>query len=730
MSPVSRLIPKVSDGKTGITRTYLPLVFTLLLSIFVAIYGESFYEICRGYYSGNYNGLIVSSLTLGVFVRTVLLFIISFLIFLFIYKYYQRIFRFTYKFRYPLALLILAFFTTLEISGSSVACWIPYLNETAMESGTLFGIPRAIRSDEWLVNLPTFLSQAFNDYASSSAILRGAETNTTMPTSAPSWSLATFFHPFQWGYLLFGTAKGVAFDWTSSKLALILVSFECAMLYTRRNKMLSAAAAVMLSFSPLILWWNTGSVLIFGQGLVLSLYHFLHSNSIGKRVFISAIMAWLAGCYLMLLYPAWQVPFFFIFSLFGIWVVMGYRKETRTTSRPEGVFAPKRDLAILVLSCIAVTAMLLFVFFSAADALLATTSTAYPSGRISTGGNLLPTLFSYGSSLILPLSLDQINSSELSTMFTLFPIGFVAGCIRIYKSKGKDVLTTLLVVLEAVFLLYGILGFPEWLSRITLFSHVPTARLLFPLGSIDIILVIRAISQTEKKKSLRKASYILPVIVSFVIYALCLAGASFEIFFAGKIALFIALILVVSTALASLTDGIASSHRCFVASVCVVLLVSGVCVNPIQKGLGPLVDNELYSTVEEISSTSNGELWLAEDSIALGNFCIAAGAPTINSVNAYPNLERWQTLDPEGNAEQVYNRYAHIVVSLSHTDTVFTLIQDDAFRIDLNWGDLQTLDVKYLITPKDHPQNPTENIELEPEAKVDGYNIYKIKYLD
>ena len=42
------------------------------------------------------------------------------------------------------------------------------------------------------------------------------------------------------------------------------------------------------------------------------------------------------------------------------------------------------------------------------------------------------------------------------------------------------------------------------------------------------------------------------------------------------------------------------------------------------------------------------------------------GAKTVNSVNVYPDLDKWHVIDPNGQYEEVYNRYAHILVDFQN----------------------------------------------------------------
>ena len=81
----------------------------------------------------------------------------------------------------------------------------------------------------------------------------------------------------------------------------------------------------------------------------------------------------------------------------------------------------------------------------------------------------------------------------------------------------------------------------------------------------------------------------------------------------------------------------------------------------------------------------------------------------------------------KGDYAEIYNRYAHIIISLQNdTDTEFSLQQDDAFQVILNWEDVDKLDVSYILTQKEYPASPSEGIELTLLAQNNGYNIYSV----
>ena len=105
---------------------------------------------------------------------------------------------------------------------------------------------------------PFTFSQYYNDsgqYPYFSETIRGTLTDTFIAYGLPSWNICTIFRPFVWGYLLFGPARGLSFFWVVRLLALFLVSFEFAMVYTKGNKWLSLAAGMLIAFAPTVQWW-------------------------------------------------------------------------------------------------------------------------------------------------------------------------------------------------------------------------------------------------------------------------------------------------------------------------------------------------------------------------------------------------------------------------------------------------------------------------------------------
>ena len=158
-----------------------------------------------------------------------------------------------YKYRFWIAGIIFVLCVLFRMNGSSISCWNGYIgNET---TGIVLGKNRGIRSDEWAVFTPMGMSQYYNDFASTSTIIRGTESDVYIVYGQPVKDINIIFRPFQIGYLFLNQEMGLSFFWCGRFIALLLVTFEFGMLITNKNKKLSLVLAIMIALSPTVQWW-------------------------------------------------------------------------------------------------------------------------------------------------------------------------------------------------------------------------------------------------------------------------------------------------------------------------------------------------------------------------------------------------------------------------------------------------------------------------------------------
>lgn len=238
----------------------------------------------------------------------------------------KYIYRFIYRYRFALAFATFAVCVVLQLHGSSMGMWNYYLysgDEPSRFQEPLFGMQRAIRSDEWNVFTPLAMSQEFNEYGTVNAIARAWPTDMLTIYNQPAWDITMIAKPFYWGYLLFGSAYGLSWFWAGRMIALFLVTFELFMLLTKGKKGYSVMAAFLIAFAPAVQWWFAINffveMLVAGQLAILMIYHFMNTDHLLKRHFMhlySHYAAW--HTFLHCTRHGWsRSSMYFLFSQYG-----------------------------------------------------------------------------------------------------------------------------------------------------------------------------------------------------------------------------------------------------------------------------------------------------------------------------------------------------------------------------------------------------------------------------
>jgi hypothetical protein len=87
-------------------------------------------------------------------------------------------------------------------------------------------------------------------------------------------------------------------------------------------------------------------------------------------------------------------------------------------------------------------------------------------------------------------------------------------------------------------------------------------------------------------------------------------------------------------------------------------------------------------------------------------------------------MELWAKLDPDGEKEEIYNRYAHIVATLTKEETDMELYQTDVINLDLSYHDLEKIGIDYIFAKK--PVESQEDVAFEALYQEAGCHIYKV----
>lgn len=568
-------------------------------------------------------------------------------------------------------------------------------------------------------------SQSFDGFKYFSDLVRGTSTDVFIIYGLPVLNIVQIFRPFQLGFLFLGLAKGLSFFWCGRFIALFLVTFEFLMLLTDKKKLLSFIGAIMVLLAPIIQWWfavnGIVEIFVFGELAIILLDKFMRNNNLKKRILYLLGLIICAGGYLLVFYPAWQIPMFFVFLALAIWVIVKNRKEFKFNFK---------DVIAVIVAILIFAGLMLYIFYNSWDTIKTTLNTVYPGQRVRTGGGEFTQFVDYIKDVFLPSRAEGLESNECESaaFFGLFPMGIILSIYLIDRKNKKDLSLILMLIVYAFLAFWMMFGFPEIIAKLTLMSHSTALRAYLAVGFLDILLLIKSMSLIEKPFKKRWA-IIFALFISCILVYLCELCNKDYLGFKNCLVL-----LAMCTYLIYFIFRFNSKYGkfFFTIGIVAVMIVSGFRVNPIRTGVDVIYDSDIIKAVQEINSEEQGK-WITADVFHFAsNYILMAGVPVINSTNTYPDLERWELIDEEKEYEDIYNRYAHITVNLYQDETEiqdkFILTFADSFTVNLTPEDLETLDVKYIFTTSDFESMSSDDIEFEEVYNDYGYKIYKLNY--
>ena len=646
-------------------------------------------------------------------------------------------FELIYKYRFVLSFLLLIMLVSFKISGSSMGCWKLFLGDG--ESGIRLGEPRVWRSDEWGTLTPLCFRQQYNTlgaYNRYSQTLGSILTDNMLVYGQPSWDILTLFRPFYWGYLFFGSERGLSWFWCSRLIVLFLSWFELGMLITDGQKKLSVMLSVCVSFAPFLQWWfainGLVEMLIYGACFVLGSNYLVSRAFNPRKIAVAVGMAVCAVGYVLTFYPTWMVPVAWGFVPLFLWVVIW--KFNRNVLRRVDVVP---WLLIFVITAAGLTVLAV----TSWDVIKAELNSVYPGNApSSSGGTGLWWMMKYPISLVSRFSMNELIV-ENSSIICFAPAGVILALWVIIKEKKKDPLLILLLGMNLFLAWYYCVGIPKWLAKILLLSFVNSNRGPQVLGFLRLTLFVRAVALKEKAPK-RWLAVLAAVISSAVPMRLALGftkyepgGLRYEYFdTAEKIVVVWAILAVVFYLLYRARK---SKYTMAVLGVCTVVLASSIWINPVAKGVPEITKSETMQQIRDLVKEDPKAIWLVVDmAYPATNIPAMAGADCLNTTQTYPQKTRWEMLDQEGECEDIYNRYCHIRASLG-SKTMLELVSTDYVEVTLSPEDLKKLNIRYIVSTNDFDERiaaGTTNIFTDSGIEFQKYyegaqlSIYRCVY--
>ena len=151
-------------------------------------------------------------------------------------------------------------------------------------------------------------------------------------------------------------------------------------------------------------------------------------------------------------------------------------------------------------------------------------------------------------------------------------------------------------------------------------------------------------------------------------------------------------------------------RRLTAATLCLLSILSGAFVNPVQMGLAMVNDLPPVALVASANLPDDTVIaveanWPDPDAL------LFTGKRILNSTFPYADPEKWRVVDPEGRWEEIWNRLCHVSLSVG-VQTDFNLQDGDHIAVTLTQDDLRLLGTRVLLTKKEYP-------DLKPVAAGD-----------
>lgn len=240
---------------------------------------------------------------------------------------------------------------------------------------------------------------------------------------------------------------------------------------------------------------HLGDVVFYSLAIMVLIHHFFNTKSVIKKIgLVSLLVASIIG-FVLVIYPAFQVPFAYLILGFFIIEFVNYLKKKKFHLI---------DFTLITTTLIASLGVIGWTLYRSSDALKLTLNTLYPGHRESFGGNFPISHFSdLFLSFIIPFKIPSfINQVEASSSIgLLIPILVLIPFLFFMKNLKENYFGIFMSIYTFFLFIYTFVGVPKILAKVTLFTYVTSARSWQALSVISVFASIWLISYLWREKN-------------------------------------------------------------------------------------------------------------------------------------------------------------------------------------------------------------------------------------
>lgn len=624
------------------------------------------------------------------------------------------------QWRFLIAIITLFFIMLFKLNGSSIGAWDQIITEKqdTQQSSVLVGKARWVRSDEWNVQTPFYLSQAATGNKVINNMFTPDGQNMIIAYNSPVKDLTVIGKPFNWGFLFLSRDYGLSWYWGVKLIGLFLLAFEMGLILTKHNRYLALIAAFWITLSPAVMWWfmqHVGDLVYFTLAILVGIYNYFYYYERFK-VKLAMLLLTLTSVigFVLVIYPAHQVMFgyFILFNLIAYCIHFWGKVKLK-----------QYDWIMWGIGILAVIGILGHFVLRAWPALKIVLNTAYPGKRISIGGGgTVANLALYLTNWLIPFrDVNFLNNCEISLFYNFFPVILLCSPFIFYRYFKENIIGFMLLLFTLFNLLWQFIQFPNWFAKVSLLSYVTYQRALLTFSFGAMLLSIWFINYIWEHKPIK---FVYLVILSILIagyYVYTIYHTPMVHYFGprGVIVSVVSFTLIVATILFR-------KKWLFAFVMLGVILISSITVNPINVGTRAIYNKVLTQRILKIAHNDPKARWIGEGQ--LSNFIPGLGVKSFNATVFTPDLKTLRRIDKSRLNETIYNRYAHQVVNITNLPSSFHLDYPDQFTLNLNQKQLPKFNIDYIVGKTDLVNLTTvsQYFKLIYGPDKDGYRIYRV----
>ena len=610
-------------------------------------------------------------------------------------KIFDNIIDFVIKFRYLIALIVFVICVLFKVSGSSIGTYddvIP-LKEDESVNYVIFGKSKPIRSDEWQIMTPYSFSQVYNDFKIDSEYLGLDGQNMIICFNSPVKDITILGKPLVWGYMLLGVEYGLSWYWCSKTILFILFGYEILYILTK-NKKLSLFGSLLIILGPSTQWWfapHMPDVVLWFMVLFTMVYYLFSSEKTWLKNLLVLLIPFVALEYVVALFPSFQVGFGYFLVI--IFLAVMYRDGNKFYSKKENY------IRVFIIG-LASVGLIGYFLVNNMDALKLLNNTVYPGKRVSLGGfwsvkNLFTDLgtpfLGYTDTILYGNQCEDSTNIHFGMFFVmLFPVLYKL----LKEKKDKDRIVGLfMTIIIGVYSIFLIIGFPTILAKITFFKYINRMDII--LGFIFVIYTIWGINALIKVGNKVDKKYYLLAIFAYLIMNLSFINDSLK----NYMPVYFYYIEIILFGVILLTMYYKEYRSLSYSLILGILIFSSISINPVIVGISAITNHPSTKFIQEKVKEDKDAYWIGYGQFGYSSYLISIGAKTANSITFYPDLKKWEIIDPDKKFEENWNRYGYVITNFVKDDNyVENSMTQDVVNLFINNKTVYDLGVKYILT--------------------------------